>query len=181
MYQGTDGLQALGVDRALWIGTPKGSKWKEQIATNKFLNTDEDLIGVFNSYDDVLRLSPVARRAKRYILLTHHNDPIAQFGLELLIKQPEWVSDESKRPKEMNRAVRYRTPALFVQTLVDMKNALKPIPGKFVASAHDYRADLAEFVAFSFGITATKSQMAAVEEALRANEIIREERIQRGE
>ncbi len=60
MYQGTDGLRALDVDRALWIGTPKGSKWKEQIASNKFLNTDKELIGVFDSYDDVLRLSPVA-------------------------------------------------------------------------------------------------------------------------
>lgn len=179
MYQGTDGLMALNVDRALWIGTPKGSKWKDQISWGDSLTTDRELIGMFNSYADIQALDAEQRDKIRYTLLTHNNDPIAQFGLELLIKQPEWVTDETKRPEGLNRAIHYRTPALFVQTLIDMKNALKPIPGEFVASAHDYRADLANFVAFCYGFTASADQMVAIEQALRKNEVIREERMTR--
>ncbi len=177
MHSGTDGLRALGIDRALWIGTPMGSKWKEQVLSNNRLNTEQGLVGLFDSYEDVEALDARTRAALRYVMITHHNDPIAQFGLELLIKQPAWVTDESKRPEGMGSSTQYRSPALFVQTLIDMKNALKPIPGQFVASAHDYRADLARFVAFSYGFTVTKKQMAAIEAALRENEIVREKRI----
>jgi uncharacterized membrane protein len=179
MHEGTDGLMALNIDRALWIGTPKGSKWKDQIIWGDALTTDRELVGVFDNYNDVQKLAAKQREKIRYTLLTHNNDPIAHFGLETLIKQPEWVADDTKRPKGLSRAIYYRTPALFVQTLIDMKNALKPIPGKFVASAHDYRADLANFVAFCYGFTASPEQMVAIEKALRENEITREERMQR--
>lgn len=181
MHEGTDGMRALNVDRALWIGTPKGSKWKEQLLSGSSLNTEQELVGVFDSYADVERLDPIDRAQIRYVLLTHNNDPIAQFGLSLLFKQPEWVTDESKRPEGMSSSIRYRTPTLFVQTLIDMKNALKPEPGKFVASAHDYRADLANFVAFALGYTASDEQMIAIETALRENEVRREERIKYGQ
>jgi uncharacterized membrane protein len=177
MHSGTDGLRALQIDRALWIGTPKGSKWKEQVLANTMLNTDKELVGLFDSYEDVEKLDKSTRDVLRYVMVTHYNDPIAQFGLEMLIKQPEWVADESKRPKGMSSNTKYRSPTLFVQTLIDMKNALKPIPGEFVANGHDYRADLARFVAFAYGFKVTRVQLTAIEEALRANEIVREARI----
>ena len=174
IHSGTDGLRALNIDRALWIGTPMGSKWKEQVLSNGRLNTERELVGMFDSFEEVEALSDEARQALRYVMVTHRNDPIAQFGLELLVKQPEWLTNEDKRPKDMHGKAQYRSPLLFVQTLVDMKNALKPVPGEFVASAHDYRADLARFVAFSYGMKVTKLQMAAIEAALRENEIERE-------
>lgn len=177
MNSGTDGLEALSIDRALWIGTPKGSKWKEQALYSNALNVEQGFIGAFNDFEQVEALDSSVRNKLRYVMVTHYNDPIAQFGLELLIKQPEWVTDESKRPEGVSKNTEYRSPALFVQTLVDMKNALKPIPGEFVASGHDYRADLARFVAFSYGLKISDSQLKAIEKALRKNEINREKRI----
>lgn len=177
MHSGTDGLHALGIDRALWIGTPMGSKWKEEVLSGKKLNAEREQIGLFDSYDEVAKLTPAVRNKLRYVMVTHYNDPVAQFGLELLIKQPQWVTDESKRPKGMSGNTEYRTPALFVQTLIDMKNALKPVPGEFVASGHDYREDLARFVKFAYGLQANRTQMTAIEKALRQNEVIREARI----
>lgn len=132
---------------------------------------------MFNDFEEVETLKKPVREALRYVMVTHYNDPIAQFGLELLIKQPEWVADESKRPKGMSSDTAYRSPTLFVQTLVDMKNALKPIPGEFVANGHDYRADLARFVAFTYGFPITRAQLTAIETALRNNEVVREARI----
>ncbi len=40
--------------------------------------------------------------------------------------------------------MRWRPVTTFFQTLIDMKNA--QVPGAFAAWAHDYRADLPEFI-----------------------------------
>lgn len=173
MYGGTDTLKALNIHRALWIGTPKGSKWKEQVSSKKWLNIDSELVDTFDNYQEYMDLSQSAKNKLRYVMVTHHNDPIAQFGAETLIKQPEWVDEPDKRPKSLSPSVKYRTPTLFVQTLIDMKNALKPEPGKFVASAHDYRADIAQFASSVYGFKASAEELESIEKALRQNEIQR--------
>ena len=55
-----------------------------------------------------------------------------------------------------------------------MKNAANVIPGQFGAKGHDYRADLARFVRDVYALPASDEQLAAIEEALRANELQRE-------
>jgi len=178
MHSGTDGLESLGIDRALWIGTPQGSKWKDQVMSQKWLNSEPGLVGICNSFEDVEQLSEPARRKLRYVMVTHHDDPVAQFGAELLIRQPKWINNPSLRSPSMPKATVYRTPTLFVQMLVDMKNALKPVPGKFVASGHDYRGDLARFVSFVYDLPVSADQLEAVEQALRSNEITLQKRIE---
>lgn len=180
LHSGTDGLEALGIDRALWIGTPQGSKWKDQILAESQLNIESGLAGSFDNFHEITALPAAQRDKLRYVMITHYNDPIAQFGLDLLVKQPDWVDNPSKRSSGMPASARYRTPGLFVQMLIDMKNALKPIPGQFVASGHDYRGDLAECVQFAYHLKATSEQMEKIEAALRANELSRQKLIEKG-
>lgn len=171
MNEGTDGFEALGIHRALWIGTPDGSKWKEQVLYDERLNTNKEEIGTFNDFGQYQLLSETQKEQLRYIMITHYNDPVAHFGSSLLVQAPEWLaSDRTKRPSTVPKTTRWRTPTTFVQTLIDMKNALKPIPGQFVATGHDYRGDLANFVNITLGSTATPEQLAHVEAALRRNE-----------
>ena len=146
MYEGTDGFEANLIDKALWIGTPAESKWKERTLSDKTLNTEQESIGVFNSYEDYLSLEPKNRQKVKYFMVTHYNDPVARFSTNLLVQEPEWLAIDEKRPPTVPSTNVYTVPGTFVQTLVDMKNALKPIPGKFVATGHDYRGDLAPFV-----------------------------------
>jgi hypothetical protein len=61
MYEGTDGLEASLVSRALWIGTPSQSKWKETVLDGNSLNAESELIGVFNHYDEFQALTPKKR------------------------------------------------------------------------------------------------------------------------
>jgi len=68
--------------------------------------------------------------------------------------------------------MRWRPVTTFFQTLVDMKNA--QVPGQFRAWAHDYRADLPEFVRDVYGLTCTDEQMAAIQQAVRRREAYRE-------
>jgi uncharacterized membrane protein len=178
--EGTDGLQYLAIDSALWIGTPAGSKWKKQVLSGKMLNVESSLVGSFDNINDTKKLRASERSRIRYVLLTHHNDPIPQFSLDLLLKQPEWIDDPNKRPAEMQGKLAYRTPTLFVQMLFGMKNALRPVPGKFVASGHDYRADLARFIKFTYRFDVSPAQLKSIEKQLRRNEIDRANKIDLG-
>jgi hypothetical protein len=54
-----------------------------------------------------------------------------------------------------------------------MKNSANVIPGEFGAKGHDYRADLARFVREVYALEASDEQLAAIERALRANELQR--------
>ncbi len=171
MYEGTDGLEASLVSRALWIGTPSQSKWKETVVSGNTLNTESEKIGVFNHFDEYEALSPKKKALVNYFMVTHYNDPVARFTTNLLVQAPDWLQDDKKRPPSIPQSTRFRVPGTFVQTLVDMKNALKPIPGKFVASGHDYRGDLAPFVRTAFEFSSiSEPQFKRVHQALIAND-----------
>ncbi len=177
MHQGTDGFEALRIDGALWIGTPAESTWHTQVLdVRRRLDTDYDSIGCFNDFGQVERLRATQRQALRFVLLTNDNDPIAKFGPKLLIQEPEWLKPGQPRPATVPANIRWRTPSTFIQLLVDMKNALKPTPGVFVADGHDYRASLPEFVNFAYRFEASDKELAHMRKALIANEIARSKR-----
>jgi hypothetical protein len=68
--------------------------------------------------------------------------------------------------------LRWRPITTFFQSLIDMKNA--QIPGPYRAWAHDYRADLPEFVRDVYGLECTDEQMVRVRDAVRRREEFRE-------
>jgi uncharacterized membrane protein len=168
--RGTDGLLALGVDRALWIGTPYGCKWKDQVLGPPRPDVDRSLVGVFNDFGQVEALDPQARAGLRYVMITHDNDGVALFGLSLLVQKPAWLGDPEQRPPTIPSTEKYNTPCTFVQTLIDTKNAGFEIPGQFEANAHDYRADLGRFIREVYALDVTEEQMARIEDAMRRYE-----------
>jgi uncharacterized membrane protein len=164
--RGTDGLIELGVDRALWIGTPYGCKWKDQVLGPPRPDVDKSVVGVFNDFGQVEAMDPEARAKLRYVMITHYNDGVALFGLPLLVQKPAWLGEPESRPPTIPGEIRYNTPTTFVQTLIDTKNAGFEIPGQFQANAHDYRGDLAQFIREVYALEATGEQMARIERAL---------------
>lgn len=176
--QGTDGLKYAGIDKALWIGTPYGSKWKSQVLhqTNR-PDVEPELVASFDSMSDLNKLPKIQQNKLRYIMITHNNDGVALFGASLLYQKPDWLTDPAKRPPTVSKSQYYTSPGTFLLTLMDMKNSMNVIPGKFEASGHDYRADLAEFISFTYGFNINKQQMIAIESALRSNEVKRAKRL----
>jgi uncharacterized membrane protein len=174
-HRGTQGLRDSGIDRAIWIGSPYMSKWKEQVLKSDRPDVDRTLIGRFNDIEQLERLAPEARESLRYVMITHDNDAVAHFGLDLLARAPDWLGPEDTRPASVPKSEQWRSPTTFIQTLVDMKNAANVIPGQFEAKGHDYRADLARFVKVVYDLRATDDQMKSIEAALRANELRRKE------
>ena len=172
-HRGTQGLLNAGVDRAIWIGTPYMSKWKEEVLKSDRPDVDRSLVGRFNDFGELEALDPEARGKLRFVMITHANDAVGHFGLDLLVRAPDWLGPAEARAATVPGAEQWRSPTTFVQTLVDMKNAANVIPGQFEAKGHDYRADLARFVREVYGLSASDDQLAAVEQALRAAELQR--------
>ena len=172
-HRGTQGLINSGIDRALWIGSPYMSKWKEETLKSDRPDVDRSLVGRFNDFGQLEALGAEARKKLRYVMITHDNDGVAHFGLDLLVRSPEWLGPAETRPATIPKSEQWRTPTTFVQTLVDMKNAANVIPGQFEAKAHDYRKDLARFIREVYALGATDEQLASIEKALRANELER--------
>jgi uncharacterized membrane protein len=176
-HRGTQGLMDAGVDRAIWIGTPYMSKWRQEVLLDDRPDVDRALVGRFNDFGELEALDPEARGKLRFVMITHDNDAVGHFGLDLLVRAPDWLGPAATRAATVPGAEQWRSPITFVQTLVDMKNAANVVPGQFEAKGHDYRADLARFIREVYRLPATDTQLAAVEAALRAAELDRKRRL----
>ncbi len=177
---GTLGVEALGIDRALWIGTPAGSKWMHQVTGPERPDVDKHLIAVVNDYEQFSALPN--RESVKYVLLSHDNDGVTKFSPELLVKRPDWLgpkrpaiepTPEDFSPRGVLPSMRWRPVTSFYQLLIDMKNA--QIPGAFKAWAHDYRPDLADFIREVFDMDISDEQLVRIKAAVEEREQFREE------
>ncbi|MEU4424203.1 alpha/beta-hydrolase family protein [Actinoplanes sp. NPDC024001] len=180
LHWGTLGLEALGIDRALWIGTPYGSGWMHQVTGADRLDVDRDTIAVVNDYAQLAAIAPQRRARLRYVMLSHDNDGVTKFGLDLLATPPRWLGADRPRPEDVEGTsprgippgIRWRPITTFFQLLIDMKNA--QVPGRYRAWGHDYRPDLARFISEVYALPATPEQLDRIETALKSREVQRE-------
>jgi len=177
---GTLGVQALGIDRALWIGTPAGSKWMHQVTGPERPDVDKRLIAVVNDYEQFNALEN--RDEVKYVLLSHDNDGVTKFSPELLVKRPDWMGPkrpvveptaEQYSPRGVLPSMRWRPVTSFYQLLIDMKNA--QIPGAYKAWAHDYRPDLPDFMRSVYDLDVSDEQLVRIKSAVEEREQFRAE------
>ena len=180
MHWGTLGPEALGIDRALWIGTPYGSKWMQQVTGAPRPDVDPSVVAMVNDLHQIEEMDPDRRSKLRYVLLSHDNDGVTKFGPDLLALRPRWLGPdrpvvhtvEPWSPRGIPASMRWRPVTTFFQSLVDMKNA--QLPGVFRAWAHDYRPALAPFLREVSDLPATDAQLARISDAIEQRESVRE-------
>ena len=177
MYQGIEGFDHYGIDKALWVGLPGLAKWSRNgMASGASDQVPESAVQVFDNPGEIEEMSAEGRNALRVTILSHDNDPIAAVSTELMIRKPEWLEGERGRgvPEDMDF-----TPLItFFQVGVDAMNAMVTVPGHFGSFGHDYRADMARMVRAAYGIEGiTEEQIGAIEAQLVTLELERAERI----
>jgi uncharacterized membrane protein len=181
LHWGTTGLEALGIDRALWVGTPYSSGWMQEVTRSGRDDTDADRVAVVNDIEQLQSLPREQRDQVRYVLLSHDNDGVTKFGADVILRAPRWLREPPGgvhaagvySPRGVPASMRWRPVTTFFQVMVDMKNA--QTPGAYLASRHDYRPDLVRFVNEVYGLDADEEQLRIVENAVARREQAREE------
>jgi uncharacterized membrane protein len=180
LHWGTVGLRALGIERALWVGTPYASGWAQEVVRGGRADTDDDIVAVVNDFGQVEAMPAERRGGLRYVLVSHDNDGVTKFGTDLLLRQPPWLRGARSgieevppySPRGVPPSMRWQPITTFMQLLVDMKNA--QTPGLYQSSRHDYRPDLPRFVNEVYGVDAGEDLVSRVEVALAQREEARE-------
>lgn len=167
MYQGIDGFDHYGIDKALWVGLPGLAKWSRNgMARGRSELVPAGTVPVVDHPDELSDLPVEERDRLRAVILSHQNDPIAQLVSDLLVKAPKWLTGE--RGRGVPTTMRWRPFVTFWQTAIDAANAMVTIPGEFRSYGHDYRADMARVVRVAYAVPhATLEQLERIEAALR--------------
>jgi uncharacterized membrane protein len=136
----------------------------------------EGTVGVFDNHEQFEALTDEQRDKLRAVVLSHHNDPIAVFGPDMLVRKPDWIDVDGLRG--VADSIEWVPLVTFCQTAIDAANAMVTIPGDFQSFGHDYRADTARFVRDAYHLPETSDdQMESIEKALRTLELDRTARI----
>jgi len=173
--QGISGPLGIGLDAAIWLGTPEATQWRDELWGTRSV-ADPPQVGPGAAFlpravRDWHDLDPADRQRVRYLLLQNGDDPIPKFGARLLWRQPDWLGPQQTRPPGSPRGTSWLPAVTFISTFLDMQNALSPTPGIFQEGGHDYRREIPEAVRTVFRLKASDAQMARVEAALRAREL----------
>src|SRR6266511_3358010 len=178
MFQGIQGFDHYGIDRALWVGMPWLAKWSRSGMTRGSSTlVPQGTVEVFDRREQLQELAEEEQARLRAVVLSHDNDPIAVFGPDLLLQRPAWLAN-GQRGRGVHEQMRWLPLVTFLQTGMDAMNAMLSVPGQFASFGHDYRADMAGFVGDAYHLpTATDPQLARIEQSLRSLELERAERI----
>jgi uncharacterized membrane protein len=178
MYQGIEGFDHYGIDRALWVGLPWLARWSRSGMTRgASALVPEGTVKVFDRHEQLAALDAQQRARLRAVILSHDNDPIAVFGPDLLVQRPIWLADH-QRGRGVPKGMRWLPLVTFVQTAIDAANAMVSVPGEFGSFGHDYRADMVRFIQDAYQLPiSSQAQLRRIEEVLRSLELERAERI----
>jgi uncharacterized membrane protein len=180
--QGTTGPDGIGLDAALWIGTPAATVFRDELWGMRTTAEAPD-VGPGGFYlpraiRDWRSLPKERQGDVRFLLLQNGDDPVPKFGTRLLWKRPDWLGPTASRPPGSPRHTRWLPVVTFITTFIDLQNALVPTPGVFQEGGHDYRYAIPEAVRSTFRLDVDDEQMKRVQTALRERELVWETRRQ---
>ncbi len=173
--QGVSGPSGVGLDGALWIGTPASTRWWRELWGTRTL-AQAPGVGPGSAYLPRAirdwRALPAQEKARvKLLFLQNGDDPIPKFGSSVLWQRPDWLGPDEQRPPGSPRGTRWMPVTTFFMTFLDMQNSLVPTPGVFDEGGHDYRREIPDAIRTVWGLDASDEQMERVQQALRRREL----------
>lgn len=169
---GVADLDRLGIDTAVWVGTPGGRGY--DITHEAFAQV---AVTIDNPAQIPERLAQCPGQHPRVWFLEHDGDPVVRFRRELLHRRPEWLPPAGRRGRGIPQDMRWMPLVTWAQVLVDTVYATDVTPGDFRSEGHDYRADLGQVITQAYRLNAP-AKAGRLEERLREIEIRRAARIE---
>jgi uncharacterized membrane protein len=173
--QGVTGPSGIGLDAAVWIGTPASTRWWRELWGSRAV-ADAPGVGPGSAYlpravRDWRALPDEEKARVKFLFLQNGDDPIPKFGSPVLWQRPAWLGPNETRPPGAPRGTRWMPVTTFFMTFLDMQNALAPTPGVFDEGGHDYRREIPGAIRSVWGLDVSDEQMGRVQKALRRREL----------
>ncbi len=171
---GVDALDAAGVDRALWAGTPFFSGLKRA-----FLKGRAAVDGrvALVTTRELLEAAPQEVEAVRFTFLDRRVDPVVLFsGFDVLWRRPEWL-DERLDEEGAPAGLKWVPGITFLQLVFDLLRATRWTSDLPQAAAHDYRVELPLAVNRALGHHLPQEQARLLADRLIEREVARGTRL----
>lgn len=153
MHHGLEGFDELGIDKALWVGTPYYSAWRKEVLVRRSIEVPDGSVIEVDRPEPLIALTDAERAALRAVIVGHGNDPVRYICLGLFVRRPAWLTrDRDDRPWGVPKDMQFLPGITGIQVIVDAINATRPVPGVFRATGHEYTADLPEAVAAAYAL-----------------------------
>jgi uncharacterized membrane protein len=177
MYQGIEGFDHYGIDRALWFGLPGMAKWSRTgMSRGSSDMVPSGTVAVFDRHEQFAALDEAGKDRLRAVIVTHDNDPIGAVSPDLFVKRPPWLG--ATRGRGVPEGMRWVPLITAWQVAIDAMNAMVTVPGKFGSYGHDYRGDTLRFVRDAYRLPpVTDEQLQRIESTLVSLELERAERV----
>lgn len=138
-------LDRLGIEAAVWVGTPGGRDYDH-------VHRMFDAVAVTLDRPEQIVEVTSANPHPRVWFLEHEGDPVVRFRPDLMHARPAWLETDRPRGRGVPEAMSWRPGITWAQVLVDTVYATDVTPGDFRSSGHDYRADLGAVVTAAFDL-----------------------------
>lgn len=160
-------LDELGIERAMYTGSPSGADWSRLMAADPALTSGEHPSVVsLRSGQHAESLTPGDARGARVTLLRHDADPVSLFDASILFERPSWLaSDGGERGEGISPHQRWWPGVTAVTTAIDQQNAQYFTAGTIEAKGHDYRSEVSYVMRRAYGFDdVTDEQVARMRE-----------------
>ncbi|MFZ8910104.1 MAG: alpha/beta-hydrolase family protein [Candidatus Nanopelagicales bacterium] len=165
---GTRDLDRLGIDAALWVGTPGGP---ESVAFHAATSGESITI---DRPEQIPSSLPEPR--PRVWFLEHDGDPVVRFAPTVAYRRPDWLARQP-RGRNVPEGMLWTPGITWAQVMIDTLFATNVKPGNFESRGHDYRADLGAVVPAAYGLSVDEGTAQRLEAALRHLEVERARRV----
>jgi uncharacterized membrane protein len=170
LHEGSAGFDRIGMDAALFLGTPAGSEWATEWRRDPERQDPEGhVVEVANAAEWEAAVAARPTRP-RLVLLNNPEDPITKFAPRMAVMRPTWLPAKGPRPPGVPESALWMPYTTFLVLLVDVINAIDFVPGVFVARGHDYRATIPRLVSEAYRLPVSDETMLRIEHALRDRE-----------
>lgn len=137
---GINGLKHLGIDRIIWAGTPRESRFMDEILNVEAKKAEVDRIAVKIGRIEDYEALPAEQRDKiQMVFLTHGNDIVPQLGLDILWRKPKALFG-GHRADDVREEIEWLPVLSGLDVMIDEAFGPGLLNGKpWVSVGHDYR------------------------------------------
>ncbi len=159
-------LDDLGVDRAMYVGTPGYGRFMPKVTgIDGLVDGPDPMVRTVRDLADASSVTAEASANTRVTFLQHDADPVGLFHPKLVWERPEWLGAAATRPTGVSHRQRWMTLITGVQTAIDQQGAQLYKQGRFEAKGHDYRSEISYVMRRAYGAhDATDTQVARIRE-----------------